>query len=496
MAQPKSKDLKKLQKDRAKSERKILRIGIIQSGKIIEERLLRKREPVTIGESQRNTFVLSGTPLPPRFPIFELRGNQYYLTIAEWMDIRISLGKEVFDLNRLKQQKLVKKVGFVDYRPPNSNRSKKVPVYQIALNDRSRGKISLGDTTLLFQFVTPPPLPEQSQMPAFIRSSWLSNIDWFYFSILSASFILHLGLIQWFRAIGPLPAVSLTMIEDRFAREVAPPPPEPKPKPKVQTKEDDKGKKGKGDKKGGKKVRKKRGGKKRKGGGKKLSAAERARIEAERRRARQEAAARRLAQLGLIGTTGSSGSGAVADVIGEGVYTGDLDKALQNADGVAVGGGGDGLRGARRRGGGGGGKLSLKERLTGPAGDGGPVGGTHGRRTVKIKASIKLENIEPPSEGNLDVGSLMRKIRIYQTRFKYCYERELKKNPNLRGKIVITLTIAPNGKVSDSEIEDNTMNNDRVANCLISNLKRMRFPKPEGGEEAVVKIPFFFAPSG
>ena len=43
---------------------KILRIGVIQAGKIIEERLIRKRDSVTIGASPRNTLVVPASTLP------------------------------------------------------------------------------------------------------------------------------------------------------------------------------------------------------------------------------------------------------------------------------------------------------------------------------------------------------------------------------------------------------------------------------------------------
>ena len=98
--------------------RKILRIGIIQGGKIIEERLLRKREPVTVGDSNRNTFVIPATGLPSRFPLFELREDTYYLTLAEWMTGRLSLGTGVADLQALKQEGVAKQVGQVDYEKP------------------------------------------------------------------------------------------------------------------------------------------------------------------------------------------------------------------------------------------------------------------------------------------------------------------------------------------------------------------------------------------
>ena len=42
---------------------KVLRIGLIQGGKIVEERVIRKRETVTVGSSEKNHFVIH-TPEP------------------------------------------------------------------------------------------------------------------------------------------------------------------------------------------------------------------------------------------------------------------------------------------------------------------------------------------------------------------------------------------------------------------------------------------------
>ena len=43
---------------------KILRIGIIQGGRIVEERLVRKRENITIGQSAKNMFIVLSNALP------------------------------------------------------------------------------------------------------------------------------------------------------------------------------------------------------------------------------------------------------------------------------------------------------------------------------------------------------------------------------------------------------------------------------------------------
>ena len=108
---------------------KILRIGIIQGEKIVEERLVRKRENVTVGQSARNTFVVpASNSLSRTFTLFELTPQGYALNFTETMDGRISLGDNVVALPALRQAgKAQKKDGL--YRPPER---------QVARQDRHR----------------------------------------------------------------------------------------------------------------------------------------------------------------------------------------------------------------------------------------------------------------------------------------------------------------------------------------------------------------------
>jgi len=476
-----------------KQTRKILRIGIIQAGKIIEERLLRKREPVTVGESHKNTFVIPATGLPLRFPLFELKGDKYFLTIADWMDGRLSLGTGVADLKSLKQQKIAQKVGQVDYKNPNqaSAAKKKVPVYRVPLSEKSRGKLTFGEVTLLFQFVTPPPVPVKPQLPAIIQGGWIKSIDWVYSTILFMSLIAHMAFVYWCRVTGPLPEVTMDMIPARFAKFIQVQKPPERRKPKVQKKGDDKKGKDKKGKKKKKKAGKKKAVKKKAGKPKpRKSAAQLARERAERRRK----ISNRLARSGILALLGSKskGGGSVSDVLkGGGLMEKNLDEALKGVKGVAVAGGA-GARGSRRGGGARGTIEGGSSKLSGPSGKAG-TGGAGGKKRggVRVKSKLAIESLE--TEGTLNQSKLRKLISRKRRTVQYCYERELKRTPSLSGKITVRITIALTGRVSNVEIDDNSLNS-RVARCITRKVKRWRFPKPEG-EAATVAIPFVFSSS-
>src|SRR5688572_13445455 len=50
---------------------KAVRVGITQGGKLLHDRVLSKTETVSIGRSERNTFVLATTGAPASFTLIE-----------------------------------------------------------------------------------------------------------------------------------------------------------------------------------------------------------------------------------------------------------------------------------------------------------------------------------------------------------------------------------------------------------------------------------------
>src|SRR2546423_15502492 len=70
---------------------KVLRIGIVQAGRVVEERIIKQRTTVTVGQSEKAMFVIPSQNLPSPFKLFELIGADYYLNWVDGMQGRLAL---------------------------------------------------------------------------------------------------------------------------------------------------------------------------------------------------------------------------------------------------------------------------------------------------------------------------------------------------------------------------------------------------------------------
>src|SRR3954462_14782278 len=184
---------------------KILRIGIIQGGGIVEERLVRKRENITIGQSAKNMFVVLSDALPRNWLLFEVSGSGYVAHFSDGMDARIAVGNEIISLSQLKQTGKIQKRG---------------ASWVLPLDERARGKITLADMTILFQFVPPPPPQPRPQLPASVRGSALTGVDWFFTTIAAISFLFHLIFVIYLRNVDWPRKPDIEAVPDRFVQMV------------------------------------------------------------------------------------------------------------------------------------------------------------------------------------------------------------------------------------------------------------------------------------
>ncbi|MFW6050288.1 MAG: AgmX/PglI C-terminal domain-containing protein [Myxococcota bacterium] len=216
-----------------------------------------------------------------------------------------------------------------------------------------------------------------------------------------------------------------------------------------------------------------------------------------------DAVAAKVRGRGLLGALTGGGEGnAIAealDVPSVGDILGGMNVRHTT---MGRGSGGAGLRGAGEGGGGEGpGSLFGAGDLgTGiGAGKGGGVGrgkggaGAPGRKAREVKVSVSQG--APQVSGYLSREQILRVVRANQAAIKYCYEVQLQRQPNLRGKVGVFWRIGLSGNVETARIASSTLRDSGVEGCILRQVRRWRFPKPDGGTVKVT-FPFLFGVGG
>jgi hypothetical protein len=203
---------------------------------------------------------------------------------------------------------------------------------------------------------------------------------------------------------------------------------------------------------------------------------------------RAAAVAKAVQQKGILRVLGAlgpgSGRGAVADVFGQGGF-GDVASALSGAGGVAVATDGGGAGG--RKGGGGGGAATIGDLGT----SGGGKVGLGAKSEVRVSGSVGVEDAEVDSP-DIDQQKLSGFVRARMAAIKACYENQLKRNPNLKGKIRIRFTILETGGLADVAAVENTLGSTEVAACIVGTMRTWRTPfRP--ASTVPVDYPFVFS---
>ena len=83
----------------------------------------------------------------------------------------------------------------------------------------------------------------------------------------------------------------------------------------------------------------------------------------------------------------------------------------------------------------------------------------------------------------------------YKAALYRIYNRELRKNPTLQGKVVLEITIAASGQVTDCKIVSSELNNPELERKLIARVKSFRFKSRPDVDTVVVKYPIDFLPT-
>jgi len=414
---------------------KVLRIGMAQDQKIVQEKVLKIGETVTIGENPRNSFVLTGTKLPPRHELFIAKGDSYVLAVPDWVEGKISWKDGIRGLDEIRQR---------------GEAVKKGEIYYYQLNENVRGKVSIGSSTILFQFVPAPPEPVRAVSAADFRPRFFDEDDPLFHGLLGLFSLVGALFMTWIYTTPPRERVDLDSLKDALDLVVERKIDKPIEIVQEDTTEAD--------------------------GPKKDDKPEKAPEKTEKAQTRpdtpqaasKESVAKKSLLLQMIGTSGNAnGENAVADILGDDAASmAGLDRALAGVSGVEQANAGN---------------IGVKSGGTGGRGDatvgvGVATGGNSnvGTGSVKVKvAKVDMGTADADVEAG-DAGNISAVVRKSQGRITTCLDRALKANPSVNGRVSVGWTIQA-GRVTESHLVKNSTGDDSLGQCITTAVRAFRF---------------------
>jgi outer membrane biosynthesis protein TonB len=89
--------------------------------------------------------------------------------------------------------------------------------------------------------------------------------------------------------------------------------------------------------------------------------------------------------------------------------------------------------------------------------------------------------------GSIDPGVVNRFINARFAQVKACYERRLKTDSSLEGKLDLNISISPTGRVTSVTVNRDTVKDSKMRSCVRQTIRKWDFPKPIGGGVIVAK---------
>ncbi len=451
---------------------KVLRIGILQDGKIVQEKRISVGNTVTVGASPKATFSYPLPKVPRKFPLFVAKGDKYFLRFLPSMQGKIATKDGVQALESLGKGGLAKRKG---------------DVWVFPLTEKNRGKISIDNVTVLFQFVPAPPEPLHPTYKTDFRPKLFTEDDPVFLGFLGLFTLLAAVFVVYVQSVDTPALLPADVLPERFVK-LAIPPSDPVDPSEVEDPEIDEG--------DGPAVAKEK--EEEAGGGeaaepteptevREKTAEEKAAEEIRRKQQMEAEVMEKSLLLKLIGTRGESASGSYTDdLFGEGNGVGtDLDAALAEVGGVEQGT--YEALGEKRGTGSGTGRddASIGDLAKAKGGDASVGSGPATKVTGRISSGTVDVSGGDPAKIKAAIGK-------YTGQVKACYEQRLKSNPQLSGRVEL-LWYINSGRVSSVEVLGNSTGDAELANCIALKVRTWRFPADLEADTEVM-YPFILSP--
>jgi outer membrane biosynthesis protein TonB len=119
---------------------------------------------------------------------------------------------------------------------------------------------------------------------------------------------------------------------------------------------------------------------------------------------------------------------------------------------------------------------------------------------VRVESTIAgLEESSRPLSDGLAAGRTDEEIQIVFDRYKATlyriYNKELRKDPTLRGKLLLRMSIETSGEVSMCEVESTDLASPELVAKIVERIKRFNFGPKEGVPKLTILYPIDFLPA-
>lgn len=440
----------------ARSPTKVLRVAVICDDLICDELHQSRPGSVTVGNDYANTLMVFGRGVPNRHRLFEFKAGRYFLDLPPSARGKIALGRKRFTVSQLR-----KRFGARDF-------------LRIQLNSKAKGKLVFGETTLLFQFDSPKPVPRKPPFPVQFKPQIGNFINRTEAGSLAAA-VLILGSYFVWAANQDVELFAPGEIDERFVQvmglyEKPEEEPEEETTEEMLAQEDEKQEEEKEEEEPEEEVEQ---------------------LEEKPEKFSEQAMkeARGVGIARVLGTYGGPGEGSVFDVIqSTDNNLGDLFE--QGMTTTVEAQGGDispfvpGGKGVDQYG-------ALAENKGLKTGEGPEVEKTK-KREKKVKGKAKQSG-GTDIFGDVDKKAVKATIRRRMSALQHCYEKALRTNPELGGKMTFTINISVMGSVTKVAIEEDTLGNASVKGCTKGKIKGWRFPIQGAEEPAEVTFSVVFS---
>lgn len=430
-----------------------LTVRISRGGKVVE-RHLHPREKLTVGPGRDNDVAIFGESLPKRHVLVQGANGRYELHLLPGVEGEVRLNESRLALQDLIAHDVLPRKGHTFVLPITAGKS---------------GYVTLGGVRFDFNFDSGAGPPDPAGLEAF---SWSRTTlrgltrDLGFKAIFLTLLLLHSAILYSYskKDIQRRPRARTEIIPQRLARFVLQPRevPEAKPAAEIGTP------------------------------GAQPEAKEEASPPKSARKSNREVNPASQGILGLLGGVGpSEQSSSVVDFLVDKGLARQLDEVLSENN-LNVG------RGSNKRG-------EMLDELLALSQSGGIddiLSDIEEVETVELekKGSVQLERLGSmqatrEAQGKRTEESIRQVIVSYYGRIEYIYNKYLKKDPELAGKLVVEITIAPEGHVASYRIISSTVHNASFEREIVDVIRRLKWEPIDEGY-VTVQYPMVFQKIG